>query len=388
MCKPATRNRRRVGGSWPSLHTTHLPCPVLPPDVTLPDPLPMFTRPTHPDAHHAVTAPGGYEWWYFDAESADGRDRMVAILFEGFVFHAGYLRAHKRFLKRPTKVKPPTGNDFPAAYLCHYRDGKIHRQFMTQVRADAFEASADKPRVRVGDCALTPTQEGLRLQMTGTPWHLTARGPQLLAEETLTCDLTFCPASRSDSRPEERIFLSRTMTGQHHGWIPAAPRCDVSGTIGQASFTGRGYHDHNFGTGPLGDGLRRWVWGRVLTRDATVAFHVAEPRDKTLPTEKHLFRVDDSGFADLPADDVAVDWSRRTGTGLTYPTTVTAGSLSLTQPTIIDASPFYLRATYKATIDGRGAPDSFCEIGHPHRLRWPILGRMIEMSIDKRSLKS
>ena len=29
---------------------------------------------------------------------------------------------------------------------------------------------------------------------------------------------------------------------------------------------------------------------------------------------------------------------------------------------------------------------AFCELAYPHRVRWPILGRMIEMSFDKRQL--
>ena len=162
----------------------------------------MFTRPSHPDGHHRVTAPGGYEWWYFDAESIDGRDRVVAILFEGFVFHAGYLREHAKFVRRPTKVRPAVANNYPAAYLCHYRDGKIRRQFMTQVRPDAFQAAASEPRVRVGDNTLVPTDNGFRLQMSGTPWKLTARGPQLIEDETLTCNLHFKAASQRDARPE------------------------------------------------------------------------------------------------------------------------------------------------------------------------------------------
>ena len=50
---------------------------------------------------------------------------------------------------------------------------------------------------------------------------------------------------------------------------------------------------------------------------------------------------------------------------------------------LVEDSPFYLRATY-ATEHG----PAFCEIAYPHRLRWPVLGRMIEMSVDTRPMKT
>ncbi len=74
--------------------------------------IPMFTPTPVPDAWHAVTAPGGYEWWYFDAEDRPDL-RVVAILFEGFVFHPGYLRAYARYRRRPTRGGPADGRRLP-----------------------------------------------------------------------------------------------------------------------------------------------------------------------------------------------------------------------------------------------------------------------------------
>ena len=68
--------------------------------------IPMFIPPTVPDAWHQVSAPGGYEWWYFDAEQTDGDLRIVIILFQGFVFHPGYLRQYAKFLP-PADRSPP-----------------------------------------------------------------------------------------------------------------------------------------------------------------------------------------------------------------------------------------------------------------------------------------
>ena len=54
--------------------------------------------------------------------------------------------------------------------------------------------------------------------------------------------------------------------------------------------------------------------------------------------------------------------------------------MELSQPQVIDSSPFYLRLTYDVMCRGKRG-SAFCEVAYPHRLRWPVLGRMIEMSI-------
>jgi carotenoid 1,2-hydratase len=186
--------------------------------------------------------------------------------------------------------------------------------------------------------------------------------------------------------------------------VIANPRCDVSGTIllaengstlDQINFTGRGYHDHNYGTGPLGPGLKRWIWGRAILNDQVTTFHYAVPRKRSLPDEIHLVRANASSLAELDVDRVDCDWRGWSKVGLRYPkqlrfresTEATQASpLQLSNPRVIDAAPFYMRLMYNAQVDGR-TTTAFCEVAYPHRLRWPILGRMIEMSIDKRPCK-
>jgi carotenoid 1,2-hydratase len=358
--------------------------------------VPMLTPTAVADAWHAVTAPGGYEWWYFDAEAAGGGDgdlRVVAILFEGFVFHPGYLRAYARYRRRPTRVAPPLPGDFPCAYFVVYRGSAIVAQFMTQVPAAAFIASGDRVDVTVGPNRLTTGADGaLRLSLSGTPWVLTGRGPRALVGQTLSAELTFRP--RLAHGPMERAFLARSWSGADHRWVLANPLCDVTGEVTitggagpvRLAMNGRGYHDHNYGTGPIGPGLRRWMWGRVLSPegDHALMFHLAQPRDRRDPEELHLVEADGFGLRELSGGAASIDWSRATAAGLRFPARVRAGPLTLSDPQVIDASPFYLRLAYAATVRGEPAT-AFCEVAYPHRLRWPVLGRMIEMSIRKES---
>ena len=343
--------------------------------------VPMITPTNVADAWHAVTAPGGYEWWYFDAE--DGDVRVVAILFEGFVFHPGYLRAYGRYRRRPTRVAPPVPGDYPCAYFVVYRGNEVIGQFMA--RAATFSAAADRVDVAVGANRLTVDSDGaLRLSLRGTPWVLTGRGPRTRVGQTLSAELTFRP--QLGHPPMERTFFARGWSGADHRWVLANPLCDATGEIAitggtepvRLSINGRGYHDHNYGTGPIGPGLRRWMWGRVLLDGHAVTFHLAQPREAA--DELHVVEADTFGVREVPCDGAAVHWSKVTGTGLRYPAAVRAGVLSLRDPVMVEATPFYLRVAYAATVRGV-AGRAFCEVAYPHRLRWPVLGRMIEMSI-------
>lgn len=348
--------------------------------------LPLYKPAGVADASHQVTAPGGYEWWYFDAEDTEYDRRLVAIFLNGFIFHPGYLRAHARWLKNPTQSSPPMPYDFACAYFIVYQGDRITHQFMTQYPAGQFSARADAPEVTIGPNRLWFEGPAARLSLSGTPWVLTWQGPKLLPQHKLEAEVTFTP--RLTDPPQERIFLSPALSGAEHHWVIANPLCDVRAKIrcgdDQIDFRGAGYHDHNYGTAPIGPGLRRWLWGRVLFADSACMFHYAQPRDGSLLDEVHLLESDLTGTRELSIATVDADWSERSGWLLKYPRRLAFDDVvELTHPRLIDSSPFYLRLVYDARVrDRRGS--AFCELAYPHRLRWPVLGRMIEMSIDKR----
>jgi carotenoid 1,2-hydratase len=356
--------------------------------------LSLYETSAHPDAWHQVTAPGGYEWWYFDAEDSASDTRMVAIFFQGFVFHPGYLRRFGKYHRSPTRNAPPLPAEFPCVYFVVYRGGKISAQFMCQFPADAFAASTRAPEVSIGPNRLLPAGDGsLELQLSGVPWQLTGRGPKFLESQLLTGSFRFTP--RFSHEPMQRRFFSRSWSGADHHWVIANPLCAVRGDAkltdaitGQSTtFTinGPGYHDHNYGSGPIGPGLSRWMWGRVLLEDHAMMFHLAQPRNRQFPDELHLLESQPLGTREIAVDRFTAGWTGRSATLLRYPIWLEAGPLRLTNPRIVDDSPFYLRLAYEASI--RGQPgQAFCEIAYPHRLRWPVLGRMIEMSILVQSL--
>ncbi len=347
-----------------------------------------------PDGWHQVAAPGGYEWWYFDAEDAESDLKVVAILLEGFVFHPGYLRAYASFLRQPTRRRPPVAGDYPCAYFVVYEKGRVAAQFMTQYAPGDFTVAVDTVDLKIGPNRLRRDESGqYRLSLTGMPWSLTLRGPKLHHDSLLSAELTFDPIVRH--APMERTFLSRRMTGADHRWVLADPMCRAAGTIRIAAsngkgvktieLRGRGYHDHNYGTSPIGPGLRHWIWGRLHLPNRVITFHHAAPRAGGSSDETHIVQIDLGGMRDVPAKGASGIWDAHTPWGLRYPRHLLLGDvLTLRSPQVIDSTPFYLRLQYAATMHDTGELGiAFCEVAWPNRLRWPILGRMIEMSIHQ-----
>ena len=354
--------------------------------------LSLYSTPSVADASHEVTAPGGYEWWYFDAEDAEKDVQVVGILLHGFVFHPGYLRRYFRYVKAPTRHAPPMPSEYPCAYLAVYEKGRLLAQFMTQYGRGELASSASHLNVVVGPNRVTVVEGAMKLELEGRPWVLTGRGPKTQEGQRLRAALRFAPKLTHSA--QERVFFSREMTGADHRWVIANPLCDVEGVVRiegngavgarTIAFKGKGYHDHNYGSGPIGPGLRNWMWGRVLMEDRVCTFQFARPRDRSLPEEVHLVEGSEAELGSTPMKGLMAEFSRRTPLGLAYPAEVKFDdALHLSNPMVVDSAPFYMRLIYEARYRA-SAGRAFCEVAYPHRLRWPVLGRMIEMSVDRR----
>jgi carotenoid 1,2-hydratase len=401
--------------------------------------LPLYDRsPPDADGWHAVRSPGGYEWWYFDAEDDSGQLRLVAGLCEGFVFHPGYLRRYYQYLADPTRHEPPLPGEYPCAWFAVFEGGRVLAQYVTQVRPEDFAASADGPDVSVGPNQLNRDPDGsLRLQMSrgplsgdvvfqpssdelariaigehgtlvpspGTPGEGEGEG-LLLPSSKVTRQNAPHPNPLPEYREREktadvvrqrstleRDFLSRKMTGADHRWVIANPLYRAQGEVyldGRViAFAGRGYHDHNFGSAPLGPGLRRWIRGRMLWDDGMFAFHYARPHRRRLGDEVSLVLGDARGLREVPVTLAKTDWSGRTALAVRYPTSLhlntmdgEAGEIRLEAARVVQATAFQVRLTYEARF-GQRTGQAFCEVGYPCRLTWPVVGRMIEKSIEK-----
>jgi carotenoid 1,2-hydratase len=339
----------------------------------MPDLLLLDTEVVVADACHRVTAPGGYEWWYFDAQDRDTGTFVVAQFHAGFIFHPQYLRRFHQYQSAPTRHTPPLPAEYPCVHLAVYENGRPCARFIHQYDPNQFAASSSECRLTIGPNQLFPSGNALRLHAEGS--------------DGLWADLTFEP--RLAHPPSEKMFKSGNLKHPaHHCWVISNPLCEVGGEIrlprgSTIRISGLGYHDHLYGTAPLGAGLRRWMWGRVLLENQAVSFQIAMSIQPGEMDQSHLFMADRAAIGAIGIPRIVWTADRFSGWGLPYPTGVDMGpTLILRKPRILDSSSFCLRLRYDAYVDGE-ATGAFCRIVYPYRLGWPLLGRFIERSIQR-----
>lgn len=129
----------------------------------MPDLLLLDTDVVVADAWHRVTAPGGYEWWHFDAQDSTGSVLVVADFHAGFVFHPQYLRRFDRYQRKPTRHSPPSPMEYCCAQLAVYENGRRLGGFTRRYRPEEFSASTSDFRVTIGPNHLTTDGGDLRL---------------------------------------------------------------------------------------------------------------------------------------------------------------------------------------------------------------------------------
>lgn len=183
----------------------------------------------------------GFEHWYFDARLETGHT-VVAFL-----------------TKRRPEQRP--GCD-PSVELIVYGPDGSKRQVNASYPKSEASFATDDVAVRVGANRAWVDRSGpLPVQ------HVR------MSEEDISIDLAF-----HNELPSWMPGRGETHYGakDHFGWVVAAPRARVSGTvrIGELTLDGRGigYADHNWGAGDMKRIIERWHWGRLYVEDYSLLF--------------------------------------------------------------------------------------------------------------------
>src|SRR5688572_15841792 len=166
-----------------------------------------YDNPSDPNAWHQVRAPGGYEWWHFEAVDASSELTALITFYDGFAFDPEYLRRYRRYRRRPTKHAPPVAREFPCVTLVILRDGGPWVRSVERFGPGAFVSSPERLEIRMGENRLTSEGGDLVLSLAGGS------------------GLTFRPGTAQAA--EERPLGIR---GEHR-WIRVCPRWDVEGAI-------------------------------------------------------------------------------------------------------------------------------------------------------------
>jgi hypothetical protein len=102
------------------------------------------------DGWHQVAAPGGYEAWIVRCADDSGRSLFAAII-DGDPADPRYQAQFRRYMRCPTRTRPPLPREFPAAELCLCVNGSIQWQFTRRFPPGTLAGSTERMDVRLGN---------------------------------------------------------------------------------------------------------------------------------------------------------------------------------------------------------------------------------------------
>jgi carotenoid 1,2-hydratase len=333
-----------------------------------------------------------YEWWYFDAISDDGRDAVVIIFLDNFIFSPRYNRAKAESVSatvpNPKSEIPNPKSNVPAVSFTYYHDGKPVYRAINEFNGDEFSASETEPSCRIGE-------NYFRFESApyGSGYFISIK-TLLRKNRALEAQFEWL-AIESDFLPERTA-----QAGDAHVWNLVAARADVSGRITVRSddgkelktvhFRGTGYHDHNYDNRWLPETVQDWQWGRAHFSDASAVFYRYQECGASEATTK-LFTTRNGGLRERDAQYDEQQFARDIF-GIKYPQRLTFTTednmrLRIKQTKIIDASFFYLRFLSEMTLTLRdGKPRKsvgITEYLNPKALKYRWLDWLVSMRIGR-----
>jgi carotenoid 1,2-hydratase len=359
-----------------------------------------FTSSIAGDVWHKKGTPDAFEWWYFDALSDDGRDAVVIIFLDNFIFSPRYNAFNKKIRKSPDKAKKgvlidektfhfPENKKFPALAFIYYRDGKPVYRAINEYDQKDFEASETAPACRIGESTF---------RLDSAPYgsgYVLSINAKLPKNRTLKANFE-CLAIEGDFTPECCTYPENS-----HCWNMVLARSDVTGRIDvedakgknldTINFRGTGYHDHNIDNRWLPETVKDWQWGRAHFADATAIFYRYKEIAEAEPITK-LFVVLDGELQERNAVYEEQNLKRDVF-GIKYPCRLTFQTednlrLRVKQTKVIDSSFFYMRFLSEMTLTLRdGKPRKTIGITEylaPKALKYRWLDWLVSMRIGRK----
>lgn len=275
------------------------------------------------------------------------------IGFVGSVFSPYYAFARRR--------GPADPANFCAINVALY--GKSgHRWAMTERGRRSLRRDANS--LEVGPSAMS--WEGgelvIRVSEVTVPWPSRLAGTIRIRPETVVA---------------EPVMLAGD--GAHH-WRPVAPRATVEVDFDRPAlrWQGTGYHDMNWGDGPLEDAFRFWTWARAETPGGCRVIYDADLRDGS----RKAFRLDidrhgGTVLAPLPARQLLPGglWGMNRHMAV-------EGAPQLVAT--LEDSPFYMRSLVQTDVDGLPVT-AMHESLSLDRFRKPVVQMMLPFRMPRRS---
>lgn len=341
-----------------------------------------------------------YQWWYFDALSDDGRDAVVIMFLDNYIFSPRYNRRKgedeqrsnreniENSLISKTNAEQLPKSNVPAVAFTYYRDGKPLYRAINEFNEREFDASENKPSCNIGE-------NYFRFESApyGSGYFISIKS-KLKKDCCLEAQLEWV-VIESDFLPHNAINSKDS-----HVWNLAVSRADVSGKISindaqgkelnVLQFRGTGYHDNNYDGRGMPENVQNWQWGRAHFNDVTAVFYRYKELDNIGTTK--LLTIRDSELRIRDAEYEEQQFARDIF-GIKYPQRLTFLTddnirLRVKQTKIIESSFYYLRFLSEMTLTLRdGKPRKsvgITEYLNPKALKYRWLDWLVSMRIGRK----
>ncbi len=341
-----------------------------------------FTSSIALDQWHQKSDSKAFDWWYFDALSEDGRDAVVVVFIDNFIFSPRYNAVNGR------SSNGSTSGQIPAVAFYYYRDGVPVYRSVNEFDGSDFSAETDSPGCKIGGSTFT-----FRSAPYGSGYFVSINA-KVSKNRNIEAHFEWLSI--------ETDFLKDTAEQKltDHIWNLVVSRADVTGRITVSDsggvnrdvvhFRGTGYHDHSSDKRWLPETISEWDWGRVHFSDSTAVFCRYKEFSDDDAINK-LFIIRDGKFLESDANYEGSNF-KRDRYGLKYPTrqTIQIDSgirLRIKNQNVLDSSFFYLRSLSEMTLTLRdGKPRKAIGITQhlaPKSLKFRWLDWLVNLSIGR-----
>lgn len=338
-----------------------------------------FSSSVKDDVWHPQKDDKSYEWWYFDALSDDGREAVIIVFLDNFIYSPRYNQETARI----------SGNErYPAVSFTYFRDGVAVYKATTEFHYSDFHASEARPDVTIGESGFVMESESY-----GSGYVVTVNA-SLPGSRTLEAKFEWLSVE-SDLSPDGFCYEDT-----RHCWNMVAPRSDVTGKISVSSgsgsefesipFRGTGYHDHNLDNRWLAKTVGDWHWGRAHFADSTVVFY----RFREVAQKEANTRMITIRDGRMEVRNVEIDEQNyvRDKLGIRYPSELEMKAadgvrLHVKPISVIDSSFYFLRFLSEITLDVPGLPSrttsAITEFIAPKTLKYRWLNWLADVRTGK-----
>lgn len=338
------------------------------------------------DTAHSEDPIGGYEWWYFDAISADGKFSFVIIFYRGNPFSRRYI---SQLDDDSVNARP---SEFPAISISIYEDGDPIYYSFTEFASSDCSFNEERPSVEVGSHTMEVQNTSGSLEYQLSLEETLASGDQIEAA------LTF-----KSSLPADSLFENGDEHSSGHAWNLVQPQAEVEGAFyitgptveaREITFKGKGYHDHNTGHEPMNDEFEDWYWGRFHFSYATLVYYLM---NRESDKQHRAWLIDNSNGKVLnELDEVKLEDEGRTLFGLHTARRISLhserASVQIQQRSLLDNGPFYQRFMSDGFLQipdqnyiesQTGISEYICPQRIYNRFFWPFVNMRIRYMTEK-----